>query len=104
MPGHYLQSLLGERENIILSTRHHWFVLASSIVLETVVMFIIFVATIAVSIALSSQTPMWWLAVVIGFVLLSIPIITGTRDILKLVQSPIHHHKSPGDANLRYLQ
>jgi uncharacterized membrane protein YdbT with pleckstrin-like domain len=82
MPGHYLQSLLGERENIILTTRHHWFVLASSIILEVVIMFIIFVATIAVSIALFPQTPMWWIAVVIGFVLLLIPIVTGTRDIL----------------------
>ncbi len=34
MSGHYLQSLLGDRENIILATRHHWFILASSIVLE----------------------------------------------------------------------
>ena len=46
MAGHYLQSLLGERENIILSTRHHWFILVSSIILEIVLILIIFSATL----------------------------------------------------------
>jgi uncharacterized membrane protein YdbT with pleckstrin-like domain len=82
MAGHYLQSLLGEREKIILATRHHWFVLASSILLEAVLVFLIFVATIAGSIYLYGQTSAWWIATLIGFVLLAIPITTGTRDIL----------------------
>jgi hypothetical protein len=55
MAGHYLQSLLGEREKIILATRHHWFVLASSILLEAVLVFLIFVATIAGTIYLNGQ-------------------------------------------------
>ncbi len=83
MAGHYLQSLLGEREKIILATRHHWFVLASSIILEAVLVFFIFVATIAGTIYLNGQgVSVWWIATIIGFILLIIPITTGTRDIL----------------------
>jgi uncharacterized membrane protein YdbT with pleckstrin-like domain len=83
MAGHYLQSLLGDRENIILATRHHWFVLASSIVLEAVLIFIIFVITIAGSIYLLNQGIIfWWILTLVGFLVLLIPITTGTRDIL----------------------
>jgi uncharacterized membrane protein YdbT with pleckstrin-like domain len=83
MAGHYLQSLLGEREKIILATRHHWFVLASSIALEAVLVFFIFILTIAGSIYLYGQhISAWWIATVLGFILLIIPITTGTRDIL----------------------
>jgi uncharacterized membrane protein YdbT with pleckstrin-like domain len=83
MAGHYLQRLLGDRENIILATRHHWFVLASSIVLEAFLICIILIATVAGSIALYGQAPAWWWVVtLLGFVVLLIPIVTGTRDIL----------------------
>jgi uncharacterized membrane protein YdbT with pleckstrin-like domain len=83
MAGHYLQNLLGERENIILATRHHWFVLASSIVLEAVLVFFIFIATIAGTIYLIGQTiSVWWILTLLGFLLLIVPITTGTRDIL----------------------
>jgi uncharacterized membrane protein YdbT with pleckstrin-like domain len=83
MSGHYLQTLLGERENIIQTTRHHWFILASSIVLEVVLILLIFAATIAGTIYLSEIQPSAVLFVAIGgFVLLLIPVITGTRDIL----------------------
>ncbi len=83
MSGHYLQTLLGERENIIHTTRHHWFILASSIVLELVLILLIFTATIAGTIYLSEIQPSAVLFVAIGgFVLLLIPMITGTRDIL----------------------
>ncbi len=83
MAGHYLQSLLGDRENIILATRHHWFVLASSIVLEVFIILVIFIATVAGSVLLYSQAPAWWwIVTLVGFLLLLIPITTGTRDIL----------------------
>jgi membrane protein YdbS with pleckstrin-like domain len=83
MAGHYLQSLLGDCENIILATRHHWFVLASSIVLEIVLIFIIFSATLVGSIILTTnQSPAVPIIAVIGFLLLLIPIATGTRDFL----------------------
>jgi uncharacterized membrane protein YdbT with pleckstrin-like domain len=83
MSGHYLQSLLGDRENIILATRHHWFVLASSIILEIVLILIIFSATLFGTIALTqSNSPALPIIAVIGFILLLIPIATGTRDFL----------------------
>jgi len=83
MAGHYLQSLLGERENIILATRHHWFVLASSIVLEIVLILIIFSATLVGTIALTqSASPGAPIVAVIGFLVMLIPITTGTRDVL----------------------
>jgi len=83
MAGHYLQSLLGDRENIILATRHHWFVLASSIVLEIVLILIIFSASLIGTIALTQiNSPAVPVVAVFGFVLLLIPIATGTRDFL----------------------
>jgi uncharacterized membrane protein YdbT with pleckstrin-like domain len=83
MAGHYLQSLMGEKENLILVTRHHWFILARSILLEAVLILIIFVATIAGTIYLSSiQSPGVVITALVGFVLLLIPIATGTRDFL----------------------
>lgn len=83
MSGNYLQSLLGEHENIILTTRHHWFILASSILLEVFFILLIFTGTIAGSIYLAGiQSPALLFVAVGGFVLLLIPIITGTRDVL----------------------
>jgi uncharacterized membrane protein YdbT with pleckstrin-like domain len=83
MSGHYLQSLLGERENIILATRHHWFILAASILLEVVLILIIFSATLAGTIYLSRiQSLATPIVALIGFLLLLIPITTGTRDVL----------------------
>jgi len=83
MSGHYLQSLLGERENIILVTRHHWFILASSILLEVVLILIIFSATIIGTIAFSrTQAFPSVIVAAIGFIVLLIPIATGTRDVL----------------------
>jgi uncharacterized membrane protein YdbT with pleckstrin-like domain len=81
MAGHYLQSLMGEKENVILATRHHWFVLASSIVLEAFLILIIFFASLTLSIYLANNPAMPFVAV-IGFILLFIPVATGTRDIL----------------------
>jgi hypothetical protein len=83
MAGHYLQSLLGEHEKIILATRHHWFVLASSIILEAFLIIVIFTATIVNFVFLYPNQPT--ISVILGFVgfaLLLVPITTGTRDIL----------------------
>lgn len=83
MAGHYLQSLLGEREKIILVTRHHWFVLVRSIILEVFFILVIFAATITGTIILSNNNSSFVVIVpVIGFILLLIPIATGTRDLL----------------------
>jgi uncharacterized membrane protein YdbT with pleckstrin-like domain len=83
MANHYLQSLLGERENIILATRHHWFILASSILLEVVLILAIFSATLYGTIVLTQQgSPAAIIVAIVGFVMLLIPIFTGTRDVL----------------------
>ncbi|HEX9091648.1 MAG TPA: PH domain-containing protein [Anaerolineales bacterium] len=82
MAGHYLQSLMSENENIILATRHHWFILARSIVLEIILILIIFSATIAGTLVLQQTPPFGFIVPVIGFILLLIPVATGTRDFL----------------------
>ena len=44
MQDHYLQSLLGNHEKILLVTRQHWFVLVQSILLELFLMLVIIAA------------------------------------------------------------
>ncbi len=70
----YLQELLGENEQILLTTRQHWFVLFSSIALEILLIVIIVLAVIA----LSFVTPM----ATVGFVLVLVPLAGMVRDIL----------------------
>ena len=83
MANSYLESLLGERENIILATRQHWFILASSILFEITLIFIIFAITIVASIALSAAfPPAVPIVVIVGVLLLIFPLVTGTRDFL----------------------
>ena len=82
MAGHYLQSLLGEREKIVLVTRHHWFVLARSIIFEVFLILVIFTATIVGTVAISASSPFRFIVPLIGFIFLLIPIATGTRDVL----------------------
>jgi uncharacterized membrane protein YdbT with pleckstrin-like domain len=77
MKNHYLQSLLGEQEKIILSTHQHWFVLFRSIVFE------IFV-TIVIA---AGVTAIWQLIirnalVFLGYLLLLIPLVSMLHDIL----------------------
>jgi uncharacterized membrane protein YdbT with pleckstrin-like domain len=83
---HYLQSLLGEREKILLATRHHWFILATSIFVEVISILIIFALTIIASVLLPALLPVAIPVVpivsIIGFILLLFPIATGTRDFL----------------------
>jgi uncharacterized membrane protein YdbT with pleckstrin-like domain len=75
----YLESLLSEHEKIARIARQHWFILASSIFLEIVVILIIFAATVTIAVAFPQFIA---IALVIGFVLLALPITTMTRDIL----------------------
>jgi hypothetical protein len=67
MAGNYLQSLMGEREQVILTTRHHWFILVSSIVLEIFIILIIFTLTLWGSIA-ATQPPFVWRALILHHV------------------------------------
>jgi uncharacterized membrane protein YdbT with pleckstrin-like domain len=75
----YLESLLSEREKVILIARQHWFLLASTIVLEIILIFLIFAFTIIASISFPPFT-LWF--ILAGFVLLLLPLATMTRDIL----------------------
>ncbi len=101
MASHYLQSLLGEREKIILVTRHHWFVLARSIFVEAVAILVVFIATVLGSVALgasSTGSPFVYIVPLIGFLILLIPIVSAMRDIL------IWTHHNYIITNLRVMQ
>ncbi len=75
----YLESMLGENEKILYSTRQHWFLLFSSILLEIFLIMLFLAATVALAIL----TPLGWWSIVIGFVLIMIPVVTGGRDVLR---------------------
>jgi uncharacterized membrane protein YdbT with pleckstrin-like domain len=74
----YVESLLGNRERIILIARQHWFILVSAIVLEIII--------IVVLISLTILAGLYWtqfalLIGAIGTILLLLPLTTMLRDI-----------------------
>jgi len=74
----YVESLLGNRERIILVARQHWFKLVSSIVLEIIIILVV--------ISLAILAGMYWaqfalLIGAIGTILLLLPLTTLMRDI-----------------------
>lgn len=75
----YIETLLGENERILLSSRQHWFVLASAIFFEISAILLLFVITIIVTI---TNPELVVLASILGFLLILVPIGTMTRDIL----------------------
>lgn len=76
MPRGYIQRMLAEKEEILLMTRQHWFVLASAIFFEIMLIIAILAAGITATILLVNP-----LAAAI-LVLLVIPGATMTRDIM----------------------
>jgi len=75
----YVESLLGNRERIILVARQHWFILVGSIVLE--------IEIILILISLTILAGVYWaqfalLIGAIGTILLLLPLSTLMRDIL----------------------
>ena len=75
----YVESLLGNRERIILVARQHWFILVGAIVLEIVIILILISLTILAGV--------YWaqfalLIGAIGTILLLLPLSTLMRDIL----------------------
>jgi uncharacterized membrane protein YdbT with pleckstrin-like domain len=75
----YVESLLGERENIILLAHQHWFILIRAIVLEIIIMLIL----IALTIIAGAYLPEFALLIgAIGTILLLLPLSTMMRDIL----------------------
>jgi len=79
MTGKYIQSLMGKAEKILLVTRQHWFVLFRTIVIESLIIFILVAGSIAASVA---YPPAVLLAPVIGLLLAIIPAVGMLRDIL----------------------
>jgi len=77
----YLDSLMSEREKVLVLARQHWFILFRSIILEITLIVIIFAATITISL-IPSTAPFLPIIILVGLLLLIFPIITGTRDIL----------------------
>src|SRR5512139_3641342 len=75
----YLESLLGEREKIVLMARQHWFILFGSIFLEIILILLIFAATITAAVLFPQYLAF---TIAIGFAILLIPIFTMTLDIL----------------------
>ncbi len=79
MPTSYLESLLGEREKIVLTAKQHWFILIGSIILEIILILLIFGATITAAIFFP---PYIGIIIAVGFAVLLIPVATMTMDIL----------------------
>jgi len=75
----YLESMLGEREQIIHTARQHWFLLISSIFVEIVLILIFLAAMVISAVSFPAFAP---ITIVVGFVLILIPVATMTRDIL----------------------
>lgn len=78
----YLHSLLGQNERILFTTRKHWFMLASMIAVEIFIMMLIFAIAFVATIMLIDD-PLVWLAPVIGFVVLMLPVASMVHDILQ---------------------
>lgn len=75
----YLNSLLGEREKILLVTRQHWFLLFNAILFE-IVLFI--VALVAVTLVYLLYPPLHTPVTLLGYLLLLIPLASMVRDII----------------------
>lgn len=75
----YLESLLGEHERILLVTRQHWFILASTGLLEIVLLLVIIAATAALAAIFPPFAP---IVVGIGVIVFLIPAVTLVRDVL----------------------
>ena len=77
MSDQYLKSLLGQNEQVLFVTHHHWLVLAGEILAETLLS-IIMVALVTLIWLVWLPNPL----VPLGYLLLIIPIISLWRDVL----------------------
>ena len=75
----YVESLLGEREKIILIAHQHWFILVRAIVFEIIIILILIALTITTGAYLSEFA---LLIGAVGTILLLLPLATMMRDIL----------------------
>lgn len=76
----YLEKLLGEREKILLITRQHWFILASAILIEVILILAIFTVSILAILLLNLAVA---LVLPVGFLILLIPVTTLSLDVAR---------------------
>lgn len=81
MKDSYLHKLMGENERVLFIGRQHWFLLVSAVAAELFALAVIFSVAIAMTVFFTAS-PFLWLVPVIAFLLMLLPIITMTRDIL----------------------
>ncbi len=82
MPKTYLTSLLGEKEQILLIARQHWFTLVAAIVLE-IVLILIGIAAVVVGLTFSAAIPLLLIPLlIVGILFIIAPLVTMVRDIL----------------------
>jgi uncharacterized membrane protein YdbT with pleckstrin-like domain len=75
----YIESLLANREKIILNTHQHWFILVSAMAVEVIVILII----ISLAVIAGAYLPEFALLIgAIGTILLLLPLSTLVRDVL----------------------
>ena len=82
MSDRYLKSLLGENEQILFVTHHHWLVLAGEILAETLLALVIVVLVSLVWAMNWITNPLVSPLVPFGYLLLIIPLISLLRDVL----------------------
>jgi len=70
----YIQSLMGQKERMLLVTRQHWFVLFSAIFLEIILTLVLIAGVIAATV--------FYPIAAFGFILVLVPLIGMIRDIL----------------------
>jgi len=75
---HYLKSVLGQRESILFVTRHHWFILLRSILVEGIMIIAILVV---VSLAIVEIPEYPWLPLL--YLLIALPFASLFWDVLK---------------------
>lgn len=75
----YIESLLGENEQILLVSRQHWFNLIGSILLEIIIIILLMVIT---AVAASAFFESAGIIAAIGAILMLFPLATMVRDIL----------------------
>lgn len=75
----YVESLLGDRETIVLAARQHWIVLARALLIEVITIVIIIAVAFGAAIALPDYSA---LITIVGFVVMTIPVATMTIDVL----------------------
>lgn len=74
MANSYVESLMGQKERILLVTRQHWFILFSRIFLEIILIVVLVAGFVAAS--------LYYPLASFGFILVLVPLIGMVRDIL----------------------